>query len=179
MDEIASNLPSKRDLLALGLTCKRLHDVIFPRHYSYREIVAKVSNVAIFHHLSIHRSLAQNVRKLEILDERAPDAAKRIPKGMMVRGKTDTDFESSDDESNLRNDKLAKVFVAALSRMVRLETFVWSCNHSLIDLHAIWPTLLHRASLKTMDINDNIIFRPNDISDEDTIGKKHASKLMV
>ena len=155
-----------------------MYDIVFPRHFSYRVIAAKVSNVGVFHHLSVHRSLALNVRRLEILDERSPDSSKRIPRDAMLHGR-DTDLESSDDEVNLRNDKLTKVLLTAISRMARLETFTWSCNHSLVLLQSIWPTLLKCSSLKSVDINDNLIFGPLDPSSESIVYSDQMDKEQI
>lgn len=106
-----------------------MHDVIFPRHYEYRIVRCKVSNIAVWSHLSIHRGLAQNVRRLEILDERSADSS-LIPSDILT---TDTELESSDDELTM-HDKQGRLFGTALSKLSSLNEFVWSCNHSLISL---------------------------------------------
>ncbi|THH10617.1 hypothetical protein EW145_g1199 [Phellinidium pouzarii] len=144
-----------RDLLALALSCKRMHDVIFPRHYEYRVIRCKISNIAIWSHLAGNRALAANVRHLEILDERSTESI-LIPSDVLI---TDTELESSDDEL-VMHDKQGQLFMSALSKMASLGVFVWSCNHSLISLHSIWPTLLKCHSLKSVEINDNLVFGP-------------------
>ena len=88
-------------------------------------------------------------------DERSTEAL-RIPSDILA---SDTELESSDDELGLHH-KQGRLFASALSKMTRLTTFVWSCNHSLISLDTIWSTLLKCQSLKKIEVNDNIVFSP-------------------
>ncbi|KAF8877408.1 hypothetical protein BD779DRAFT_1448574 [Infundibulicybe gibba] len=156
LDAIASHIDSKRDLLSLALSCQRMHGVIFPRHYEYRVVRCKVSSISVWNHLIVQRSLARNVRRLEILDERSsePDL---VPTGIMA---TDTDLESTDDELGL-HDKHERYLVAALTKTTALTSFAWSCNHSPISIDNIWPTLLKCGSLREVDISDNLVFAPS------------------
>ncbi|KAF9549265.1 hypothetical protein CPC08DRAFT_648247 [Agrocybe pediades] len=164
IDAILSHVDSKKDLLTVGLGCKRLHDIVFPRHYEYRVIRCKVSSISVWNHLNHHRSLARNVRSLEILDERAPASLKSglghgngmlVPKGIM---QGDTDLESTDDELTMHS-KQERFLAAALTRMTGLKEFKWSCNHSPISIANVWPTLMMRAAnLKSINICDNLIF---------------------
>src|ERR1700691_4066727 len=94
LDSIVFHIDSKRDLLALALSCHRLHSVICPRHYDYRVIRCKVSSISVWNHLVVHRSLARNVRRLEILDERSTEPG-LIPVGILT---SDSELESTDDE---------------------------------------------------------------------------------
>ncbi|OCB85043.1 hypothetical protein A7U60_g8000 [Sanghuangporus baumii] len=94
LDEIASYVDSKRDLLSLALSCKRMYGVIFPRHFEYRVIRCKISNIAVWSYFANSRALASNVRRLEILDERSTEIP-RIPSDILA---SDTELESSDDE---------------------------------------------------------------------------------
>ena len=155
LDEIVSHIDSKRDLFALAISCKRMHSVIFPRHYDYRTIRCKISNIAVWGHLANNRALALNVRRLEILDERS-SAPLCIPPDLLT---TDTELESSDDELEMHN-KQERLFISALTRMNRLNEFIWSCNHSLVSLENVLPTLLKCQTLKSVEINDNLIFAP-------------------
>lgn len=147
------HLDSKRDLLALGLSCHRMHSVIFPRHYEYRHIRCKVSSISVWNHLVVQRSLARNVRKLEILDERSTEI-EMIPRGILT---SDTDLESTDDELGMHT-KQERFLVSALHRMTALHSFMWSCNHSPISIDIVWPTLLKCQSLQNVEINDNLVF---------------------
>ncbi|TDL22004.1 hypothetical protein BD410DRAFT_789087 [Rickenella mellea] len=155
LDAISFHIDAKRDLLSLGLSCKRMYDVVFPRHFEYRVVRCKISSISVWNHMTVHRSLAQNVRRLEIMDERAshPIVA---PSSILA---TDTDLESSDDELGM-HDKQERFLLAALAKMTALESFVWSCNHSLISIDDIWPTLLKCQTIKSVEINDNLIFGP-------------------
>lgn len=144
-----------------------MYDIIFPRHFEYRVVRCKVSNIAVWNHFTIHRALALNVRRLEILDERSTESA-LIPSDIVL---TDTDVESSDDELGVQV-KQEKLLTAALSKMTSLGEFVWSCNHSLISLHEIWPTLFKFHSLESVELNDNIIFGPTANDSESSSAKR-------
>jgi len=153
LDSIVFHIDSKRDLLALALSCHRLHDIVCPRHYNYRVIRCKVSSVSVWNHLLVHRSLARNVRRLHILDERSTES-ELIPVGILV---SDTDLESTDDELGM-HAKQERFLVSALNRMTTLKSLSWSCNHSPISIDNVWPTLLKCQSLQEVEINDNLIF---------------------
>lgn len=144
-----------------------MHDIIFPRHYEYRVVRCKVSNIAVWSHLSIHRGLALNIRRLEVLDERSTEAA-LIPSDILT---TDTELESSDDELAM-HDKQGRLFGVALSKLSSLNELVWSCNHSLISLQSIWPILLKLSTLKSVEINDNLVFGPVAEDDESIKSKR-------
>jgi hypothetical protein len=166
LDAIIFHIDSRRDLLNVALGCKRLHDIVFPRHFEYRVIRCKVSSISVWNHLILHRSLARNVRRLEILDERSSATTGgnfnkcrgiAIPKNILQR---DTDLESTDDELSM-HVKQEKYLAAALVRMTGLREFQWSCNHSPISIAHVWPTLMMRAAnLRVMDIYDNLVFAP-------------------
>lgn len=165
LDNIAFYVDSKRDLLSLALTCQRMHSVISPRHFNYRVIKAKVSSIRVWNHVIVHRGLARNVRRLEILDERSSES-EIVPAGITT---TDTDVESTDDELEI-HAKQEKLLVAAIVRMQFLQSFKWSCTHSLISITCLWPTLLKCPQLNLVDLNDNTMFLPledQDSSDED------------
>ncbi|KDQ53727.1 hypothetical protein JAAARDRAFT_136652 [Jaapia argillacea MUCL 33604] len=153
LDAIVYHLDSKRDLLALGLTCRRLHGIVFPRHYDYRIIRCKVSSIRVWNHLVVHKSLARNVRRLEILDERS-SGHEFIPRGILT---SDTDLESTDDELGM-HVKQERYLVAALLKMTALQSFIWSCNHSPMCIDDVWPTLMKFQSLREVEINDNLVF---------------------
>ena len=101
----------------------------------------------------MNRSLARNVRNLEIMDERST-APGIVPPGILL---SDTDLESTDDELGL-HDKQERYLVSALTKMTALSSFSWSCNHPPISIDNIWPTLLKCQSLREIDINDNLVF---------------------
>ncbi len=95
-----------------------------------------------------------------------------------LRLQSDTDLESSDDELSMHG-KQTRVFVSALTRMTRLDAFVWSCGHPLVSLHDVWPTLLRWcATLRNFQINDASIFnvKPSDASEDDTRKRQQAAK---
>lgn len=165
LDKIMSYLDSRQDLLNVALSCKHMHDVVFPRHFEYRVIRCKVSSLSVWNHLITNHGLARNVRKLEIIDERS--SATTIPRtgggGFVVpRGivKRDTDLESTDDELVMHR-KQEKYFCRALEEMTGLREIKWSCNHSPISIDHVWPTLVMRSrTLDTFDISDNLLFTP-------------------
>ncbi|KAF8958861.1 hypothetical protein BDZ97DRAFT_1906380 [Flammula alnicola] len=126
-------------------------------HFDYRVIRCKISSISVWNHLVHHRSLARNVRKLEIIDERASCSGSAsgmlIPRGIL---QGDTDLESTDDELSM-HAKQERFLAAALVRMTGLKEFKWSCNHSPISIAHVWPTLMMRAAnLKSINICDNL-----------------------
>jgi len=162
LEAILSHVDSRKDLLSVGLVCKRLRDVIFPRHFDYRVIRCKLSSVSLWSHLIIHKSLARNVRKLEILDERLSTAPSVANSYILIPSisQHDTDPENTDDELGVHS-KQEKYLSEALLHMTGLKEFKWSCNHSPISIANVWPTLMARASnLRTIEICDNLLFGP-------------------
>ena len=175
LDNIAFYVDSKRDLLSLALTCQRMHSVVFPRHFDYRAVKAKVSSIRVWNHLIVHRGLARHVRRLEIMDERSLES-EIIPPGIST---TDTDVESTDDELEI-HAKQEKLLVSAVARMCSLQSFKWSCTHSLISIASLWPTLLKCPLLSLVDLNDNTMFLPlKDQDSEEEGGSNHAKKTPV
>ncbi|PIL26850.1 hypothetical protein GSI_11030 [Ganoderma sinense ZZ0214-1] len=163
LDAIAFHIESPSDLGALALTCRRLHAVVVPRHTAYRVIRAKASQLALWHHLAVHRALARNVRRLEILDERAPAGEAVVPPGI---GATDTDMESTDDELGM-HAKQERFLVTALRQMSALTAFRWSCSHSLVAFERVWPVLVRAApGLREAEVNDNLVFQAVEVGEE-------------
>ncbi|KDR76706.1 hypothetical protein GALMADRAFT_453238 [Galerina marginata CBS 339.88] len=175
LDAILGHVDSKKDLLSVGLGCKRLWDVVFPRHWEYRVIRCKVSSVSVWNHLVKHKSLARNVRRLEIIDERAPSSSSSptassqnlgmlVPSGIL---QSDTDLETTDDEySSLLSlhAKHERYFCAALARMTGLKELRWACNHSPVSIThpGVWNTLVRVSvgGLREMVVSDNLVFAP-------------------
>lgn len=170
LDAIVSHVDSKQDLLSLALSCKRLHAIVFPRHFEYRVIRGKVSSLRLWNHLIVNRSLARNVRVLEVLDERAT-GKEVIPSDIIT---TDTDLESTDDELGI-HAKHERYLVSALGRMTTLRSFSWSCNHSPISMEVVWPILLKCRTLNHIEINDNLLFVPKDAEEGAGGSKRHPS----
>ncbi|KAG7097942.1 hypothetical protein E1B28_005253 [Marasmius oreades] len=171
LDAIAFQVESREDLRNLALSCHRMHSIVAPRHIEYRIIRSKVSSISLWNHLIVNRSLAKNVRRLEVMDERSSQR-EIIPNGITA---SDTDLESTDDEIGVRGIHLKqeKFLVGALNRMMYLIQFVWNSNHSPISIDRVWPTLLNTPSLRDIEINDNLVFSPlatveeSDESDEE------------
>ncbi|KAJ7277463.1 hypothetical protein C8J57DRAFT_185754 [Mycena rebaudengoi] len=126
LDSIAYHVDSKRDLLSLALSCQRMHDIVVPRHFHYRHIRCKVSSLSVWNHLVVHRSLARNVRRLEILDERAAPSEMLIPPDILC---SDTDMEFTDDELGI-HEKQERYLVGALDKMTSLLSFVQGSSHA-------------------------------------------------
>ncbi|KAJ3974337.1 hypothetical protein EV361DRAFT_895217 [Lentinula raphanica] len=172
LDVIVFHVASRADLLSLALTCSRMHDVVIPRHFDYRVVKCRVSSISVWNHLSVHRSLAMNVRRLEVLDERVVSvscsdnananlgtsnrATEMVPGGI---SSTETDLEDTDDELGM-HEKHERYLLNALVKMTHLESFVWSCNHSPISIDVLWPVLLRCHTLEEVQINDNMVFSP-------------------
>lgn len=172
LDAIVGHVDSKQDLLALALSCKRLHGIVFPRHFDYRVVRGKISSLRLWNHLVVNRALARNVRVLEILDERATER-ELIPSDIMT---TDTDMESTDDELGM-HAKHERYLLSALARMTTLRSFAWSCNHSPISMEHIWPVLLKCQTMSHIEINDNLLFAPKD--GEGSSGEQSRRSVVV
>ncbi|KAF8161735.1 hypothetical protein K438DRAFT_1619023 [Mycena galopus ATCC 62051] len=165
LDSIAFHVDAKKDLLSLALSCQRMHSIVSPRHMQYRHIRCKVSSLSVWNHLMVHRSLARNVRRLEIMDERAASTELLIPSDIL---NTDTDMDSTDDELGM-HEKQERFLIGALGKMTSLHSFTWACNHSPISIDNVWPTLLKCHSLQEVDISDNLAFsNGGDSSDSDS-----------
>ncbi|KAJ7072852.1 hypothetical protein C8F01DRAFT_1105466 [Mycena amicta] len=175
LDAIAFHVDAKRDLLALALSCQRMHDIVFPRHYDYRHIRCKVSSLSVWNHLVVHRSLARNVRRLEILDERAASTELLVPGDMMG---TDTDMDSTDDELGM-HQKQERFLIKALSKMSSLKSFTWSCTHSPISIDNVWPTLLKCHSLEEVNVSDNLLFARGEDDAESSSSSSKARRPVV
>ncbi|KAM5541883.1 hypothetical protein V8D89_004612 [Ganoderma adspersum] len=175
LDAIAFHVESARDLRALALTCRRLHAVVVPRHAEYRVVRAKASQLALWHHLAVHRALARNVRRLEILDERAPAGDVVVPPGI---GATDTDMESTDDELGM-HAKQERFLVSALRQMSALTAFRWRCSHSLVAFERVWPVLVRCApGLREVEVNDNLVFQALEVAEEETAGSRKQRQVL-
>jgi hypothetical protein len=175
LDNVAFYVDSRRDLLSLALTCQRMHSVVFPRHFDYRVVKAKVSSIRVWNHLIVHRGLARHVRRLEIMDERSLES-EIIPSGITT---TDTDVESTDDELEI-HAKQEKLLVTAVARMHSLQSFKWSRAHSLVSIANLWPTLFKCPQLSLVDLNDNTMFLPlEDQDSEEEGGSNRARKTPV
>ncbi|KAF4575492.1 hypothetical protein EYR40_004770 [Pleurotus pulmonarius] len=155
LDAIAFHIDAPSDLLSLSLSCKRLHDIVIPRHLSYRVIRCKPSSISVWNHLATHRSLAQNVRYLTVIDERCGASELKLPYGVM--GTSDTDLESTDDELGL-HAKHERYMVSALARLSTLNAFTWTCNHSPVAIDQIWGVLQRCKTLREVQISDNLLF---------------------
>ncbi|KAJ7798635.1 hypothetical protein B0H14DRAFT_2906147 [Mycena olivaceomarginata] len=132
----------------------------------------KVSSLSVWNHLMVHRSLARNVRRLEILDERAASSELLIPSDIL---NSDTDMDSTDDELGM-HEKQERFLVGALGKMTSLHSFTWACNHSPISIDNVWPTLLKCHSLQEVDISDNLAFSKGGESTELESGSSTSSK---
>ncbi|KAJ7645908.1 hypothetical protein DFH06DRAFT_579637 [Mycena polygramma] len=175
LDSIAYHVDSKKDLLSLALSCQRMSDIVFPRHFQYRHIRCKVSSLSVWNHLIVHRSLARNVRRLEILDERAASTELLIPSDIL---NTDTDMDSTDDELGM-HQKQERFLVGALGKMTSLASFTWACNHSPISIDNVWPTLLRCHSLQEVDISDNLAFSNGDTPAESESSSSKSRRPIV
>ena len=75
--------------------------------------------------------------------------------------------------------KQSRLFVQALARMVGLTMLVWSCNHSLISLRDVWPTLMKCSNLSSVEVNDNEVFAPISEEEEESKAKLRIPNLKL
>ena len=158
LDMIAFHIDSRKDLLALALTCQRLRSVVHPRHLEYRVIHCKPSSEKVWRHLTTHPLLAGNVRRLQIMDERS-----REPELIPTRVAEEEDISSAGIEMHAERQHL---IVGALARMKTLASFSWACNNSLISFDDVSPTLFTCDMLKEVEVCDNLMFRNADDSED-------------
>lgn len=164
LDMIASHIDSRRDLLALALTCQRLRDVVLPRHLEYRIIHCKLSSEKVWRHLIAHPLLAANVRRVLVMDERSRDL-ETIPS----RVAEEEDVHSEGLDMHIEHQRL---IVNALANMINLASFAWASNNSLITFEDVSPTLFTCEMLKEVEITDNQMFRPSIASIDDDEGTR-------
>ncbi|KAL0957838.1 hypothetical protein HGRIS_000023 [Hohenbuehelia grisea] len=174
LDTIVFHIDEPKDLLSLALSCRRLRDVVIPRHLDYRFIRCKLSSIRVWNHLIVHRSLARNVRRLEILDERSAKP-EIIPSNILT---SDTDLESTDDELGL-HAKYERYLLSALGKMAALKSVLWSCNHSPITIEHLWSTLLKCKTLTTVEINDNMVFNGSRQPDDESENRKPRNRRAI
>ena len=159
LDMIAFHIDSRKDLLALALTCHRLRNVVLPRHLEYRVIHCKPSSEKVWRHLITHPLLACNVRRLQIMDERSND-----PELTPSRVAEADDVASQGIEMHAEQQRL---IVDALARMTTLISFSWACNNSLISFDDVSPTLFACDMLKEVEIWDNLMFNHTSTQGDD------------
>jgi hypothetical protein len=169
LDMIAFHVDSRKDLLALGITCQRLYSVVFPRHLHYRNIECKPSSVNVWKHLIAHPLLACNVRRLHIMDERSREA-ELIPR----RAAEETEADTQGLEMHAEQQRL---IVGALAKMTTLASFSWACNNSLISFDDVSLTLFTCESLKEVEIIDNLMFSPASKPDGNEEISTHDSRV--
>ncbi|KAH9930422.1 uncharacterized protein BXZ73DRAFT_90263 [Epithele typhae] len=164
LDQIAWHVDARTDLAALAACCKRLRDVVWARHWEYRLVRARPGALGVWAHFVGNRALARNVRRLEVLDERAGVAREVVPPelagALVAAGKgagRDTEFESSGDELGL-HAKQERLLLAALGRMGALRSVRWACSHSLVRFERVWAALERCASLEEVEVEDNAVF---------------------
>jgi hypothetical protein len=159
LDMIAFHIDSRRDLLALALTCQRLCNVVLPRHLEYRVIHCKPSSEKVWRHLITHPLLACNVRRLEIMDERSRDPE-------LIPTRVAEEDDSVVSEGIEMHAEQQHLIVGALARMTTLTSFSWACNNSLISFDDVSPTLFTCDMLKEVEICDNLMFNHTSAQDE-------------
>ncbi|KIJ51890.1 hypothetical protein M422DRAFT_43724 [Sphaerobolus stellatus SS14] len=152
LDMIAFHVDSRRDLLALAMTCKRLCDVVLPRHLEYRVIHCKPSSDKVWRHLIAHPLLACNVRQLQVMDDRSRD-----PEIVPSRAAEEPDIPLAGLEVHKEHQRL---IIGALANMSTLASFYWACNNSLISFEDVSPALFTCEMLKEVEISDNQMFSP-------------------
>ncbi|OJT08254.1 hypothetical protein TRAPUB_793 [Trametes pubescens] len=149
LDAVAFWVDGARDLRALARSRGRVGAC-------GRLVRAKASAVRVWHHLVVHRALARNVRRLEVLDERAPAGREVVPAGIRL---TETDLESTEDELGM-HAKQERWLVRALERMTALTSVKWECGHSLVAFESVWPVLAKCGSIEEVEVHDNLVFQP-------------------
>jgi hypothetical protein len=176
LDHIAAAFDSPTDLANLGAVCTQLRLLVEPYHTQFRVIRAPLIS-PLWEKLATNRSLAQNVRILEVQSaeihgdrEGATIDEPVIPimfTDLEVPLAPEVDNGDEDDVGTLRAHYLAKnatdldaerVLVAALRGMSGLTSFRWSRTPPLVNADQeddIWITIAKCCpSLNTIDVID-------------------------
>lgn len=119
LDQFASGLDSRADLLSLAIACRSCTDIIIPRHIQYRVIRCKLRS-PVWSHLNARPDLARNVRVVHIIPVTlACDLREVLPSTLV---------DIASPESDASSDGLHRILRAvtdAFSRMEGLQTFRW------------------------------------------------------
>ncbi|EKM76399.1 hypothetical protein AGABI1DRAFT_63077 [Agaricus bisporus var. burnettii JB137-S8] len=178
LDKIASFINTREDLMTFGLTCSRLSEIVFPRHWEYRVIKAKISMIGVWKHLYERVDLAANVRVVEIMDERNDACSSSANDDGNAHH---TDGNGTTLRRGFIHKRQEKYFVAALARFTRLAKIKWESNHSpfsIVDDGTIWRTLADTCgkSLESLVVFDNMAFSPMDDEGDEV---EHESKVTL
>jgi hypothetical protein len=164
LEEIIGYLDKPADLFNLASASKLLASVIIPRHLQYRIISCRLDTHSVWKQLSDDRSLAQNVRKLEIQRDqwgyayRQPDRL-RVPVDLEptyvpVLGR---DFS----EDGLEKERCLELeLISALKNMSNLTHFKWDRAPPLIDARSggetedLWAALKGCSDLRELSVVD-------------------------
>jgi hypothetical protein len=166
LEQIASEIESPLDLCSFGAS-RKLRSIVFPNHAQLRIIRCPLLS-SIWEKLSIHRSLAANVRVLEI--QRATINWNHdfvdlpvVPAMFDEPGRPQAinEVNHAKRPSRLEADR---VLVSALRHMTGLVSFQWSHTPSLInpDLEDdVWTTLINYCpNLREVDVLDDVGLGP-------------------
>lgn len=147
-----------------------MHDVVFHHHFEYRVVKARANSTRVWHCLTVHRTLARNVRHLEIADR---ESSEIIPTSITATG---GDGGNTQDESNL-SAKQKQLLVSAIAEMHDLQSLKWSHTDSLILIGSLWLALPNCPNLFHVGLNDNTLFSPpKDQDPEEEGGNSHVDK---
>ena len=170
LDDIVSYVDSQCDLLSLAWSCHEMHNLVFHAHFEHRVVKARVSSMRVWHRLAVCRTLARNVRHLEIVDGKSPEI---IPTDITT---TDTDVENTYDGSDLPA-KREELLASAIAEMHGLKSLKWSHTDSLILIGSVWPTLRNCPNLTLVNLDDSTLFSPPKVQDpEEKEGDNHVDE---
>jgi len=198
LDKIAGFIESPTDLRNFAVS-RQLHSIVSPRHTQFRIIRSPLLS-PIWQKFTTHRSLAQNVRTLEIQRPEYygvhPDFAvlsdpfmalgDRRRRGFRTNPSVvpeifkeehgDKDEQGAPTFNNERNKDLCaeRLLVLALRTMTGLTSFVWSRTPPLINPNIeddIWITLAnHCPDLREVQVLDGV--------DSDDLGGPQDRKVV-
>lgn len=140
LDAIALEIDAAKDLLALSLTCKALHALVFYRHLRFRVISCRVEDsrsIEVWDLLAQDRALARSVRVLELHPVAYVDPRHIIPFKPSARSKRSGKIAKKAKANSeplsmyeLLADAVTAHLIPALRNMSRLVAFTWGSGRS-------------------------------------------------
>ncbi|TFY82010.1 hypothetical protein EWM64_g2000 [Hericium alpestre] len=152
LDEVASFLDTRSDLLSFALTCRALKQIVIPRHSEYRFVRCHYRYLDVWRHFIQRPDLARHVRTLEVVDaEDGPTGPPQIPSVALC---SDRPFAFQLSQFTI-HDALTEL-KKALSSMKNLQSFhfqTMASRHdvfdgSVDDEAAVWDTVSKLPSVQ-------------------------------
>ncbi|THH18717.1 hypothetical protein EW146_g2302 [Bondarzewia mesenterica] len=166
VDEIVTEIPSPKTLLALSKSSKSLAALVIPHHLYFRVIRASFLRSHLWERLARDELHAANVHSLTVLKNDADfpplspdeyDVAERLPP--FPESESEMGWEAGRPLARAQatfDIEIETMLVSALRHMVHLNEFAWYREPSpiLTGEDDIWSTLQRLKTVRNLDILD-------------------------